>query len=52
MNIVRQKKKNSGYDDTFFHSKVIPSWECRDCNKSSGTPYAQKETKYEDNQNV
>lgn len=35
-----------GYDDDFYHEKVIPNMECSKCNKKSPEDYQPKETKY------
>jgi primosomal protein N' len=37
---------NSGYDDAFYHAKVIPSMKCKQCEKTSGDDYRPLTTKY------
>ena len=46
------EKNVSGYDDTYFHTKVIPSLECKSCKKKGGTNYKPRDTKYSDHQIV
>ena len=36
----------SGYDDAFYHSKVIPSMKCKSCDKTSDDYYRPLTTKY------
>jgi transcription elongation factor Elf1 len=38
----------SGYDDTYFHQKVIPAMKCKKCNKSSPQDYRAYAPKYDD----
>ena len=33
------EKEDSGYDDAYFHSKVIPAMKCDDCGKSAPNDY-------------
>ncbi len=40
--------EKAGYDDTFFHTKVIPSWLCPECNKKAGDDYVAQEPRYPD----
>ena len=40
----------SGYDDTYFHSIVIPKMKCKSCKKSAGDKYRAITTKYPNNQ--
>ena len=37
-----------GYDDSFYHSKVIPEMVCGNCNKKSSYDYRPLTTKYPD----
>mgnify|MGYP001386732403 CR=1 FL=1 len=32
-------KKDSGYDDAYFHQTVIPNMKCDDCGKTAGDDY-------------
>jgi len=41
-----EEKGVSGYDDAYFHSKVIPKMECKTCGKTSGENYKPMDTKY------
>jgi hypothetical protein len=38
--------KSSGYDDQYFHEKVIPGMECRSCKKTASNEYVPLATKY------
>ena len=38
--------KGSGYDDAFFHSKVIPDMKCPECGKTADKNYRPLATKY------
>ncbi len=42
------EKEGSGYDDTYFHQKVIPKMKCESCGRSSGEDYRPLATKYQD----
>lgn len=49
------EKGVSGYDDSYFHSEVIPAMKCKKCGKSTkseGGNVEQTETKYHDSQTV
>jgi len=37
---------SSGYDDDFYHNKVIPKMKCDKCGKEAPADYKAKETKY------
>lgn len=37
-----------GYDDVFFHTKVIPEMVCKKCGQKSPKNYIPRETKYPD----
>lgn len=41
-------RKASGYDDSHFHHKVIPSWTCAKCGKKAPENYRPLTTKYPD----
>lgn len=36
----------SGYDDTYYHSQVIPNMTCKECGKKAGEEYRPLTTKY------
>ena len=36
----------SGYDDAFFHNKVIPDMKCPECGKKAPETYRPLATKY------
>lgn len=40
--------EDNGYDDSFFHIKVIPSMKCPECGKTAGDNYRPLATKYPD----
>ena len=42
------EEKGSGYDDSYFHSSVIPAMKCKACGKSAGDDYRPLSTKYAD----
>jgi ribosomal protein L37AE/L43A len=44
--------KASGYDDAYFHHKVIPVMECGKCGKTAGSSYRPLTTKYAEGQQV
>jgi len=46
------EKNVSGYDDSFFHSNVIPKMKCKKCGKIASDEYRSLTTKYSDNQVV
>lgn len=39
-------EKGSGYDDAFFHQKVIPTMVCKKCAKTADANYRPLTTKY------
>ena len=41
------KENGYGYDDDFFHKRVIPTMECDKCGKIAGSDYVPRTTKYE-----
>lgn len=41
-----------GYDDSYFHSEVIPNMICKKCGKKADTDYRPLATKYPDEKNV
>jgi len=42
--------ESSGYDDSYFHQKVIPKMECPKCGKKAHENYKAMSTKYPDSQ--
>ena len=40
--------KRSGYDDAFFHNKVVPNLKCPSCGKKATEDYRPLTTKYPD----
>jgi ribosomal protein L37AE/L43A len=38
----------NGYDDEYFHRKVIPEMECKECSKKADGDYRPLTTKYPD----
>lgn len=42
------EEKGSGYDDSYFHSQVIPEKVCKNCGKKSDESYRPLTTKYPD----
>jgi transcription elongation factor Elf1 len=40
------EKKGSGYDDRYFHSKVIPEMKCDECGMTASADYLPLATKY------
>jgi transcription elongation factor Elf1 len=42
------EQKDSGYDDSFFHSEVIPKMACKSCGKTASADYRPLATKYAD----
>ena len=45
-------KKDSGYDDAYFHGTVIPEMECPQCGKKAGMNYRPLMTKYPEGMQV
>lgn len=41
-----------GYDDTYFHTKVVPGMKCAACGKKADADYRPLATKYPDSQVV
>jgi len=43
------EKNVSGYDDTYFHNRVIPTMKCKQCGKSADqSSYIPRVPKYPD----
>jgi len=42
----------SGYDDVYFHQKVIPDMECPVCKKKAGSSYRALAPKYPEGQQL
>jgi hypothetical protein len=40
------EEQGKGYDDEYFHTKVIPTWSCKKCDKKSPEDYRPLATKY------
>lgn len=40
--------ERGGYDDTYFHQKVIPAMKCPKCGKTAPKDYRPLTTKYPD----
>jgi Zn ribbon nucleic-acid-binding protein len=40
--------ERGGYDDNFFHAKVIPTMECVKCGKTASSEYIALKPKYEE----
>lgn len=40
------ESEGSGYDDSYFHSTVIPGMKCGECGKTAGDDYRPLTTKY------
>ena len=41
-------ERGNGYDDTYFHLKVIPEMICKECGKKANDDYRPLTTKYPD----
>ena len=39
-------ERGSGYDDSYFHQKVIPDMKCKKCGKTAAVDYTPHATKY------
>lgn len=46
------EKEGSGYDDAFFHTKVIPDMTCPKCGKKAAENYRPLTTKYPEGMQV
>ena len=44
--------EGSGYDDSYFHAKVIPDMKCTKCGKKANGNYRPLTTKYPDGMQV
>lgn len=47
-----EQELTKGYDDEFYHSKVIPDIKCKSCGKSSTSGYRPLTTKYPEGKTV
>jgi len=45
-------KEQSGYDDQYFHQKVIPAMKCPDCGKVAPDSYEPQGTRYPEGMQV
>ena len=41
-----------GYDDAYFHQKVIPDMKCPKCGKTENSDYVPRQTKYPENMEI
>jgi ribosomal protein L37AE/L43A len=39
-------QEGGGYDDSYFHTEVIPKMECKSCGKKADADYRALTTKY------
>ena len=39
----------TGYDDSYYHEKVVPALICKNCGKKANENYRPLSTKYDDN---
>lgn len=46
------EEENDGYDDAYFHGKVIPKMKCKKCGKTASSDYRPLAPKYDANQVV
>jgi len=46
------EEESSGYDDSYFHSEVIPAMKCKKCGKTASADYLPIATKYPDGTTV
>ena len=46
------EQEGDGYDDTYFHTKVIPNMKCLKCGKKAPDDYRALTPKYADSQTV
>lgn len=46
------EEKRSGYDDSYFHTNVIPDMKCPKCGKKARDDYRPLATKYSDGMQV
>ena len=46
------QEEGDGYDDDYFHKKVIPALRCKKCGKIAGEDYRPLATKYRANEIV
>jgi len=42
----------SGYDDSYFHNKIIPDMTCKRCGKKATSDYRPLSPKYSDYQTI
>ncbi len=40
------EEEDSGYDDAYFHEKVIPNMKCKECGKTSSEDYIPRSPRY------
>lgn len=46
------EKEDWGYDDNYFHQKVIPDMKCLKCGKTENSDYVPRQTKYPENMEI
>mgnify|MGYP003650562647 CR=1 FL=1 len=44
--------EGTGYDDTFWHQKIVPEMKCCGCNKTAPDTFEPRSPKYPDDQRV
>ncbi len=44
--------EGKGYDDSYYHEKVVPNMKCPKCNKKASEDYRPRTTKYPDSQTI
>jgi hypothetical protein len=46
------KKEQGGYDDSYYHTVVVPTMKCDKCKKTAKDDYVPMQTKYHDGYQV
>ena len=46
------EERINGYDDSFYHQKVVPKMECSNCGKTAAADYEPRASKYPDSMTV
>lgn len=46
------EETGTGYDDAYFHNRVIPAKKCNDCGMTASDEYRPRDTKYPEGQAV
>lgn len=47
-----ESREDHGYDDQYFHEKVIPGMLCKSCGRSAPDTYQPQATKYPDGDHI